>query len=374
MRKRILIGLTAGLSILFGFSAFAADMKYVRIESSTDVEEGKVDADAISFKPMKGSDFKIESEDFTNKEGYKLGNPVIISFTLKADDGSKFIDIKPAACLIDGTAASEAKIMEQGNKLVLNYELPAIHQRLNKVTDLKLDADGTASWKKAEYADSYEVTVEVLTSTGGRSMYRKFKTDKTSIDLSDSIFEKEGDYVYSVVATADAYYLDDSEKALLPVGSSRLVSKEDIGEPISCLDKDKGRARIANEYVAGKEVNIGGAYYYFDENNTWISGWKEFSEGWKYYDPESHKRVKGTNTINGAVYYLDKETGIMQTGFVETEDGEKFFSEDGKLTTGWVNFEGDVYYIDKDGRKSSKNLIDDNNKTYIFYKDGRLVR
>ena len=216
--------------------------------------------------------------------------------------------------------------------------------------------------------------IQKMNTTGGRDTVKLVKTNKSYFDMSDYMYSDEGDYLYSVMALSDTYYLDDSDYSGLSVGESILVKEEDIGEDISILNDEDGKARLSGEYVSNKEIKIAGQWYFFGEDSIWISGWREDLEGWKYYDPETHRRVKGITKIDGKEYYFDKETGLMQTGLVNTPEGEVFYSATGEGALGWLSYDGDTYYINKDGTRNTKMLIDPNNKTYIFYKDGRLVR
>ena len=375
MIKRISLSLTAFLLLSFPLSAYAGDIKYIRLESTQTPTIGEVDVGSISYDVMPGQAYSVSNFDFKNKSDYKLGDSVKATFTLIANEDSKFIDIKPAACIVDNeTAATDIEIKDNGKTLVLNFDLPAIHVKLEAPGNLKLSEDGLATWDKVANADNYTVKIQKMNTTGGRDTVKLVKTNKSYFDMSDYMYSDEGDYLYSVMALSDTYYLDDSDYSGLSVGESILVKEEDIGEDISILNDEDGKARLSGEYVSNKEIKIAGQWFYFGEDSIWISGWREDLEGWKYYDPETHRRVKGITKIDGKEYYFDKETGLMQTGLVNTPEGEVFYSATGERALGWLSYDGDTYYINKDGTRNTKMLIDPNNKTYIFYKDGRLVR
>lgn len=375
MIKRISLSLTAFLLLSFPLSAYAGDIKYIRLESTQTPTIGEVDVGSISYDVMPGQAYSVSNFDFKNKSDYKLGDSVKATFTLIANEDSKFIDIKPAACIVDNeTAATDIEVKDNGKTLVLNFDLPAIHVKLEAPGNLKLSEDGLATWDKVANADNYTVKVQKMNTTGGRDTVKLVKTNKSYFDMSDYMYSAEGDYLYSVMALSDTYYLDDSDYSGLSVGESILVKEEDIGEDISILNDEDGKARLSGEYVSNKEIKIAGQWYFFGEDSIWISGWREDLEGWKYYDPETHRRVKGITKIDGKEYYFDKETGLMQTGLVNTPEGEVFYSATGERALGWLSYDGDTYYINKDGTRNTKMLIDPNNKTYIFYKDGRLVR
>ena len=375
MIKRISLSLTAFLLLSFPLSAYAGDIKYIRLESTQTPTIGEVDVGSISYDVMPGQAYSVSDLDFKNKNDYKLGDSVKATFTLIANEDSKFIDIKPAACIVDNeTAATDIEIKDNGKTLVLNFDLPAIHVKLDAPENLKLSEDGLATWEKVTNADNYTVKVQKMNTTGGRDTVKIVKTNKSYFDMSDYMYSDEGDYLYSVMALSDTYYLDDSDYSGLSVGESILVKEEDIGEDISILNDEDGKARLSGEYVSNKEIKIAGQWYYFGEDGIWISGWREDLDGWKYYDPETHRRVKGITKIDGKEYYFDKETGLMQTGLVNTPEGEVFYSASGERALGWLSYDGDTYYIKRDGTRNTKMLIDPNNKTYIFYKDGRLVK
>ncbi len=375
MTKRIFIILTSVLLISFPLSAYAGEIKYIRLQSEQTPTEGSVDVNSITYDVMPGQAYSVSNFEFKNKDSYKLGDSVHATFTLTANEDSKFVDIKPAACIVDNeTAASEIDIKDSGKTLILSFDLPAVHVKLEAPNNLKLTEDGLAIWDNVTNADKYTVKIQKMNTTGGRDTVQLVKTNKSYFDMSDYMYADEGDYLYSVMALSDTYYLDDSDYAAIPVGESILVNEDDIGEDSSILYEKDGKARLNSEYVANKELKIAGQWYYFGEDSIWISGWREDTNGWKYYDPETHRRVKGQTKIDGKEYYFDKEKGLMQTGLINTLDGEVFYSENGERAEGWLSYEGETYYINKDGSRNTRMLIDPNNRTYIFYKDGRLVK
>lgn len=355
--------------------SYADDIKYVRLETTQEPKVGEANVESLLINKMSGQPYEVTEFDFKNKESYKIGDAVKASFMLTANEGSSFADIKPAACLVDNSiAASNIEIKDGGKTLTLEYELPAVHVELAEPTELALTEDGVATWSKVENANKYTVRIQKMNTVGGRDLVKVESTNKSYFDMSDYMYDKVGDYLFSVMASSDIYYLDDSDYAELPVGESILVNDTDIGENSNILDDKAGKARKDGQFVTDREMKIAGQWYYFGSDGVWISGWREDEGGWKYYDPKTHKRAKGVTKVGEDEYYLDKETGYMQTGLVETPDGEVFYGSDGARAKGWISYDGETYYIKKDGTRNTDMLIDLNNKTYIFYKDGRLVK
>lgn len=356
------------------FSSHAEDIKFVRISEEQDVQDGFVSVDSVTFSASKGACYSIASCEILNKENYELGDPLEVRFVLAAWEDCSFVDIKPSFCLIEGKAAQSVNILADGGGLEMYFELPALHARIKSPEEAFLSEDGIATWTGSEGADRYKVKIQKLNSTGARQFVCAVSVKDNTADLSDVIFSEPGDYVYSITAESDSYYLEDSKECLLPLKESRLVSEDEVGYSMSILNRDRGVVYMNGELVADTELLIEGSHYYFGEDGKWVSGWREDSSGWRYYYPETKKRARDLVTVDGSTYFFDRQTGIMKTGFVDTAKGEYFFGEDGCRRTGWVHSGDEIYYILPEGKRYTGVLIDDNNKTYIFRKDGTLVK
>ena len=356
------------------FTVFAQDIKFVRISEEQEVSVGSASVDSVRFSASRGAQYSIAACEILNTDSYGLGDPLEVRIILAAWEGCSFVDIKPSFCLIEGKAANTAEILGDGSGLELYFELPALHARIEAPMYPSLNEDGIAEWTGCEGADRYKVKVQRLNSSGAREFVSSVTVSENRADISGIIFSNPGDYVYSVTAESDKYYLDDSEECLLPIKESRLITEDEVGYSMDILNADRGTVYMGGELVTDTELLIEGNYYYFGEDGKWLTGWLEKDDGWRYYDPVTHKRVKDLVDIDGATFYFDRQTGIMRTGFVDTSWGELFFGEDGRRQTGWVRHGSDIYYMLPEGKRYTGVLIDDNNKPYIFRKDGTLVK
>lgn len=128
-----------------------------------------------------------------------------------------------------------------------------------------------------------------------------------------------------------------------------------------------------------------------------LSGWVEESPGrFCYYDPATHQKVSGWQTIEGSQYYFDDNNnenyrvtgtyfvdgfyyrfnsdGKMHTGWFEYSLGWCYYDlVSGKELTGWHTIDGDHYYFDPlNGNSRATKYKKINGKGYNFGDDGKL--
>lgn len=164
--------------------------------------------------------------------------------------------------------------------------------------------------------------------------------------------------------------------------------------------------------LAKGPYNIGGQWYYFDEdgirrsgwqgagaaryylggeNDAAFTGWEKIDGKWyvfdaasakqllewqyradggdtftHYFDPATGQSPQGLATVNGAQRYF-AEDGHMVTGWHTDEDGSRYyFYQNGELATGVVTIEGALYSFDAEGKmKTGWNTAKDGGRYYF---------
>lgn len=128
---------------------------------------------------------------------------------------------------------------------------------------------------------------------------------------------------------------------------------------------------IGREYTQDGWVND----RYYIENGKLVTGWKQISGKWYYFDKYSAEKVKsGKEEINGAMYYFNS-LGEMMTGFFHYMDGSMMYADaNGKLqNSGWYqSAEGNWYYF-KDA-VAVTGAVEIGGNYNIFRKDGIWVK
>ncbi|PDY07945.1 glucan-binding protein, partial [Bacillus cereus] len=87
----------------------------------------------------------------------------------------------------------------------------------------------------------------------------------------------------------------------------------------------------------------GGTVWYFNEDGSMLTGWKQLEEGW---------------------YYFNDQSGASEQGWFSNE-GKWYYFEDGPMKTGWLQENKNWYYLQSSGDMAvGKHLI--NGKWYTF--------
>lgn len=363
------------LAACISFPSLAAEsIDYVRLELKYTPVIGGYDFSSIFMDGYQDSyDYRF-TVDVQNAD-YRDGAMLPITATLTASDGYTFINIKKGACKLNEVAAETVSIEDGGTKLTAHFGLPALCRILPQPEGLYLTKSGIAGWDRVEGADDYVITIQYLSDFGSRTYMREATVESEKADISDFLYSGPNDYLYSVTAQSNLYWLLDSEASLLPVQDSVLLTWDDIGYTKNVFWED-GRAHTDNtaSYATDTMLKIAGKTYYFGSDGLRESGWKLVDGAYYYFDEKTLEMVKGAATIDVHNYYFDMSTGAMQTGFVMYEGKEHYFSDVGCAATGWVRNAGRIYYVLPDGERNYSQLIDRNGRTYMFdAADGHLL-
>lgn len=357
------------------FPSLAAEsIDFVRLELGYTPMVGGYDFSSIFMDGyQKNYDYRFTVD--VSSADYRDGAMLPITATLTAADGYTFVNIKKGSCKLNEVAAETVAIEEGGAKLTAHFELPALCRILPQPENLYLTKSGIAGWDRIEGADNYVITIQYISDYGSRTYVREATVENNKADISEILYSGPNDYLYSVTAQSNYYWLLDSDASLLPVQDSVLITWDDIGYTKNVFWED-GRAHTDNtaDYAADSMLKIAGKTYYFGSDGLRESGWKLIDGAYYYFDEETFEMVTGESNIDGRDYYFDTSTGAMQTGFIEYEGREHFFSEDGWAATGWVRNEGKIYYVLPDGERNYSQMIDRNGRTYMFdTNDGHLL-
>lgn len=107
--------------------------------------------------------------------------------------------------------------------------------------------------------------------------------------------------------------------------------------------------------VGYKEVE--GEHYYFGTNGIRLTGWRKDNEVWHYFNPEQGENYgKEISSVHEGEYWYSKD------------DGRYYFVNNKTLATGWKNISGKKYYFDKSG-KCAVGTVKIGNALYHFYED-----
>ena len=227
------------------------------------------------------------------------------------------------------------------------------------------------------------------------------ENDSTNLDIKQTAFR----YSYYDSQTQKTISVLNNENMLFKVyqNSSALIYAKNNGIDYELIDPDVPA-------VTGWQ-NIGGKWYYFDDNgdmlksrwlydggwfylgddgamatgwvkvsNKWyylnshgvmLTGWVRISNVWYYLD-RSGEMLTGWQQI-GSYWYFFNASGSMRTGWLKSGNYWYFLNSSGSMRTGWLSLNGSWYYLDSpSGRMRTANLTY-KGKVYRFYSSGVCI-
>lgn len=142
-----------------------------------------------------------------------------------------------------------------------------------------------------------------------------------------------------------------------PESTTGLLTQSDTEEKIEEKTEDKIEEIIetnSGENYEGPPVekktgwySEGGAWYYYDENGSKVTGLHEIEDKWYFFDPAGVMQT-GWVKHSGKWYFMD-EHGVIQTGWVQNSGKWYFMDVNGVMQTGWITVDGTEYYLDENG-------------------------
>lgn len=242
--------------------------------------------------------------------------------------------------------------------------------------------------------------------------------------VADKTETTAGDYVTLTATPDEGYKLDKltvlAGKEEIPVLNGKFVMpasevtvsatfvKEEVPvEKSGWQQENNNWYYYKNNEVVKGEQTIENKTYFFNDDGSLHVGWKQFTEGWKYFESRTDegfssnptegygamlkgwaKGITDGNEGNNTLYwyYLDENTGVQKTGWVYTTDGyeghETLFWYylrpnwgGAMLDGGWLNDGGKWYYIKADwgGVMAQSEWVLDNGNWYYLDASGVML-
>lgn len=241
-----------------------------------------------------------------------------------------------------------------------------------------------------DYCDFEEISEEVYYEYLPRSGARKNDNNNEDIYYYENNIQKTG---WNKDSGGTRYYDLDTGKAVYgwqEIGGNwyyfmpgdcymvknRTIDGHYINNKGICNDYDKDYEdyddysfEIINNKNSGWVKNTEGWKYYDKNTNSPVSGWKQISNDWYYFLPETC--IMQTNTtIDG--YYVDNNGKwnpfILPTGWQQDSKGWKYYDlSTHQICTGWKQIDNAIYYFDNEGymalnKSVEGHMIGDNGK------------
>ena len=126
-------------------------------------------------------------------------------------------------------------------------------------------------------------------------------------------------------------------------------------------------------YQTGKSYakgwnQIGGKWYYFDNNGWMKTGWQSIGGKWYYFNG-SGVMATGWNKVNGTWYY-HTSSGAMTTGWNKIGSTWYYHNGSGAMLTGWQAIGGKWYYFNGNGAMQTGRWVGN----YYVKNDGTMAK
>ena len=126
--------------------------------------------------------------------------------------------------------------------------------------------------------------------------------------------------------------------------------------------------------IISSKRTIGGRTYYFDGSGAMRTGWIPTDDGW-YFAEEDGSFVTGWKQISGTWYYFDpsEEGRMADSGWKEIDSNQYYFSSNGAMHTGWIQEGENWYYLNETGFMVKNDWVLIKDDWYYFYADGHMA-
>lgn len=335
MRGKTMLKKSAGFlvaiagSFMLPLSAFAADVPSVNLY----LQETRKEAGEVWDAEPALSNMNCEIEDYEwdyDRDSWKPGRKVLLTVTVTATEGNDFTK-NTMVFVSNGEKSTAAK---KGNRYVvkINYTPKVM---LAQPTGIRYEDETTLCWESVEYAGGYEIQIKK-----DGNFYKTISVDGKNTeeyDLSEYITD---DYTYTC-----------SIRAVAPQGKYASITSSDWVN----FDED-GVSMSGTSMVSGEFVGTGNYKRFLENTGSYVQGWQYINDTWYYFDPENYSyAVAGKQAqINGNLYSFD-ENGRMVVGWKQESDGRwYYYSMDtqgqqpfGAAKTGWIQSapESPWYYL-----------------------------
>lgn len=323
--------LTVGNAALVYADTAISDIKVTFLNQYD--EEGK---ELLEPAVMAGSDgYQVESVAWSRERPeWEPGERITASIRLVPEEGRQFSYYYGTEQISVSGAGYLTSWRESDGKMFMRVEYyPVVQLGQTGYAGWSNSAQTRALWTAVPYATAYQL--KLYRSSG--EYVTTLTLRGTSVDLS-GYFTQEDDYYYEVRATSK-----DSADAVYRKNGAYVTSLDASAEAEAVSDR-------WNQTSFGRR--------YIDENGTAAAdGWRYIDGVWYYFE-ESGYVATGWRWLNGKWYYMDQD-GRMQTGWLTLDDKRYYLDSTGAMAVGWYQMSPSVwYYFHEDGSMASDTEVD----------------
>ena len=143
------------------------------------------------------------------------------------------------------------------------------------------------------------------------------------------------------------------------------------------FESDSGSFPIVVSQIKPGWNKVGDLWYYVNDDGSFVTGWKKISGTWYYFDDYSSYMYAdgGWRTDDYTKLYYFKASGAWDNtkGWKENSQGERFYvGGSGQLLTRWQTIDGKKYYFDNYRGYAYRGFRTIDGDQYFFNNDGSL--
>ena len=324
-KKRLIMTVLAGtLAVAMVFPAYADKRKKIssvtleikaEIQPDTDFGQEKIDVETTGSK-YDFANYEIKNDGF----GWTEDTVPELDIYLSAGDDYYFDTLAKEKITLKGGAELKRSTRQDSNStLVLSVTLPMLQNGLKSIDTVTLNQDGIASWVEVNTAGSYEIKVY----RSGTAVGTVLTSDVNSVNCRERLVKPNESYTVKVRAV-NKY--DPSIKGEWMESAPLYVTGEMAANYKANLDAAgvAGGSGAAGEWM---QVEDGRYWFKYPDGTYPVNEWKEIGGQWYFFNEE----------------------GYMQTGWILWNEKQYYCTENGNMLSDCITPDG--YWVGADGAR-----------------------
>ena len=319
-KKRLIAAAMAGvLAMMSAFPGYAASRKKITsvsvsikadIEPETDFGQEIIEIESSSNR------YSVDGYEILN-EGFYWTEDMTpeIRITLTADDDYYFTALTKDKVTLKGGAEFKKSTRQQSSSvLLLDVTLSSLQNSLKDMEGITLSDNGIATWPAISTAGSYEVRVY----REGKIVGTSLETNTNSANCRERMMKPNETYMVKVRAVnkydptvkgdwteSNSVYISGEKVAQFkadPNASNVNTASGTTGEWKQEADGRWWYRRADGTYPANKWEELGGKWYFFDENGNMEYSLEKDSDQYLTYEHNHLYPTEVTEDRNGVIY------------------------------------------------------------------------
>ena len=321
--RKIVAALAAvfAASLLSTMVSFAEEtISSVRLAVTSEIMAGDDSGGVTVTAADADCHYSIEDYEITNEKDYwKVGDEPIVKITLTADTGYQFKNVKKSSITLTGyrsTVSSGPNTKENGHILELKIRLSKLDGTLElDNVEWEGELSPIARWDDDAGAQKYQVRLYRGESAVGDIV----TVSQRSCNFAASI-TREGEYSFRVRAVGN------NKKGEWYDSDSIYVTEEDLPEIKKKVQSTSTSSSGSSGSSKTTTVGINGIVTPAGTRGS-TGSWQHDKKGWWFRYPDGTYPKGGWLQI-GAAWYCFDDVGYMRTGWIKAKNGDYYYCDE----------------------------------------------